>query len=263
MSKFKVGDRVTVSDEKEATRTGAAVHLGELGTITGVHSTGCAWVAIDIDPDKERPWSIPEDGLELFKPEILKAYKGFRVIDGKLVSLVAWQDQLPGGVNYVPPVLEYSEGHITYAPKGTQGILFSKDFETCKVTTTKNGGNTSIRVIHEVTPLGKQTKGYDNMDVCPAVLVGEEVWEINKPAPPEKPKEEWVDVTTECSVKWIEASCTRNKGSYYIHLVHENETVANIGYGVRSFKTGYRIEQGIEDYLTGMATVRVFKKVTV
>ena len=63
MTKFKVGDRVEVSNEEKARDTGAMVFLGERGTITSLFDENYP------DVKMEKSWSIPQDGLRLLKKE--------------------------------------------------------------------------------------------------------------------------------------------------------------------------------------------------
>lgn len=73
------------------------------------------------------------------------------------------------------------------------------------------------------------------------------------------PKEEWVDVTQECTVLYL---C--GTGGNYIHLRHEGKILAAFGLGGHYKNTtgdNYKIELGKKNYLGTLGTFKVLKKV--
>lgn len=162
-------------------------------------------------------------------------YKGFRVEDGELKSIVRWRDR-PEGVYYLPRILTYTEGEVTYAPSGTQGIFLQEELAKCmRFVNTECDGHHAV--IHEVTPQGAVGKGWSNFPVCPAVLVGKKVWETNAP-----PEPRWVDVTADCELEW----CHNLEDLNMILINHAGEAVAILGlegYGLMFPVTGYRVEK--------------------
>jgi len=107
--------------------------------------------------------------------EIPKVYKALvKTRAGRLVSI--WAETL----------LDYHEGEVTYAPKGSMGIFIRDDLGGAV-----NNGKSNSRhrckelegtlVVHEATPLGNlcSKAGHSTFlvdDRYPAILLGKEVW---------------------------------------------------------------------------------------
>jgi len=133
-----------------------------------------------------------------------KCYKGFRVgEDGGLLSLIVWTIS-PDSRGTIPPVLSYTEGEITYAPEGTDGIFIEKNLEKGKQTTMDSGGR-SFKVIHEITPLGNRRaleNSLGRFTTYPAILVGKRVKSYHEPKPV-PPEPVWVNITRDCTCSAI------------------------------------------------------------
>lgn len=116
-------------------------------------------------------------------------YKGFRIKDGKLTSLVRWADLdgIAKDVGYTPEVITYEEGEVTHAPRGTQGVFIEEDLEECK-SVTKGNVKGAPAAIYEVYPIGKKGKGWIGRTTYPAILVGKRLLTINEPEPPPRPE---------------------------------------------------------------------------
>lgn len=115
--------------------------------------------------------------------ETQTVYKALvRTKDGRLVSI--WSDR----------ILDYNEGQITYAPKGSMGIFIRPTLEGAKYSGKTNSRRRckelgGTRVVHEATPLGNLcSKAGSSIfladDRYPAILLGKEVWR-DKPIRPE------------------------------------------------------------------------------
>lgn len=196
---FKVGDKVKIKASVERPFhgwSGSGNEKNEVGKVLQVADD-----LIMVDFPSYSSWSAKPDELELADHTVM--YKGFRLENGRLTSLVHWTDG--SFTNYLEkkeikaPTLTYKEGEITYAPRDTAGIFICKTLEDAQKTVKENHGQGHC-VVHEITALGN-IKEYDfqsiNYLVCPAILVGKRVWEYNAPVP----KLVWEDVTTKCGVR--------------------------------------------------------------
>ncbi len=142
---------------------------------------------------------IPMEREEETVKEVKKVYKVLvETKEGKLVSMIAGGKK-SGWDEYRE--LTYKEGEITYAPPSTMGIFVKEAIDRAiGHSFDHSGGKMELRVIHEAIPLGKKLPrtgdAFSTEARYPAILLGKEVWR-EKPA---KLKEEWVDVTGECTV---------------------------------------------------------------
>ena len=77
------------------------------------------------------------------------------------------------------------------------------------------------------------------------------------------PKEEWVDVTEECTVDFLRACCGCEGGTT-ISVHHNSGLVARMGFGEPWIlsKEVYKIELATKNYLGQCSSFKVFKKVT-
>lgn len=161
----------------------------------------------------------------------MKGYKGFRVVSGKLVSLVNWGGREVDG--HVPKELPYTEGWTTWAPKDSQGIFFDETIQRCISNVYSNRGEGNEIAIHEVTTIGDISEGWIGQRVCPAIHVGacvyqglgEEIFKyksdiIAAAEYAQRPK--WRDVTDECKAELHRSgSCD----GVYVRLLHLGQVI--------------------------------------
>lgn len=162
--------------------------------------------------------------------------------EGEYSSIFAGQECDTGIGMSRHPKLEYRIGVVTVAPGGSLGVHCYGDFEKAK---RHAGGNTAYAIqkpgaVLEVEPIkvmGRPENWGDNV-LLPAVRPIKEVWR----AEPEKPKEEWKDVTSECEYKISYSS------PHWVSIIHENSERFLLGSnGVMDWKPGlmglgYQIE---------------------
>src|SRR4030042_2629448 len=237
---FKVGDKVRVKPELvgKPCKYGCTFVDGE-AVIKNTLEGGCLSVEWTSGECEGGHWLVNSNEVMLIEPEpaIPKVYKALRIKDDKLISLVPT-------LSFKGIPLEYKEGQITYAPEGSLGIFVDTTFGACKdnALRNKNGAGEIIEVaVYEATPLGKlEQKDVPSQGMrwlCPAILLGKEVWRSE----PEKPKEpEWKDVTKECNVQ-IKVL----HSGYYLSVYHAGNWLIEAGYdGVRiSLRADYKIEK--------------------
>jgi len=190
---------------------------------------------------KDLQWRERPDRIEHVKEEempVTKLYKALRVKpDGSLASLLIGNTTHLSFASFKE--LTYKEGEITYAPEGSRGIYCDKTLEQAeqRAKVESREGRAFESVVLEVTPLGRQATGSDCI-CCPAVLVGRKVYGIAY-SPPEPPKEEWKDVTSECTTR---LSICRPA---WITLCHDEKDIALFGgKGIEEFGLG-KVARGL------------------
>lgn len=261
MEEIKVGDRVKY----------VGTIFGELGEGEVVGEGGLFWGGSEPTfrvrfKESQTPYNCYRSSLELIKrkeetmEEVKKVYKPLvETSDGRLVSIWAGRRR---GIS-----LEYRVGEITYTPEGGAGIWVCETLEVAQGQG-KSNSRTTIKdtsgalVVHEATILGEKcgaimdTTGLPDTfsdDIrYPAILLGKEVWR-------EVPKEEWKDVTRECSCKIL--SNVLDNYHILVSILHEDKQVGALGLNQieLSLSEDYRVEP---DTKTGAGTqwFRVFKR---
>ena len=195
--------------------------------------------------------------------DIPRVYKALaRYPDGRLVSL--WASNHSGTVDRGEVELEYHEGEITYAPQGSQGIYTEATYQE-GIGQMKNGEEKrdllgATLVLHEAIPLGNMMPAdphaYQAPGRYPAILLGKEVW--RKPAP--EPIEEWVDVTGECTLQFINEVIFKKKG-FYVQVYYRGACVVGLGLADPYVKDGFKLEPVTPNYLQAMSTFRILHRV--
>jgi len=262
---FNIGDRVRL---RPNVWPGDCPYGGttsrEDGTVNDIYGER---LRIKFDDEKYH-WNEHADRLEHVKEEempVTKLYKALRVKpDGTLASLLIGHTTSVQFASFKE--LTYKEGEITYAPKGSRGVYCDNTLGGAeqRARIESNHGRRFEAVVHDVTVLGTESSRTTDTTCCPAVLVGRKVYGIAY-RPPEPPKEEWKDVTKECTTKWTRASCSVS-GGYYLDIYHNGELVASLGQGVSLWCNQYKVETVSLNYFVmrgEMSTIRVMKKISV
>lgn len=188
--KFKVGDKVKVLQGNgvgkegvvhELTSYGCAVDFGEELGFTHL----CA--SYNNPLPTKTGWYYLEKNLQLIKEvtmETQMVYKALRVDDGVLKSVWA-------GIGCFASLIgiTYTEGQISYAPKGQAGLSAFGELEDAIEFCGANNNHCYPMVVHEAVSLGRKGKALNFSDsiwkssaTYPAILLGKEVWS-------DKPKE--------------------------------------------------------------------------
>lgn len=233
--------KVGKGDRVKLTRESPYIGLdGVLGTVIGKaqsktdvrvefddgESLGCFFSELELVQKKEKKVRKKgEGGMEI--PKVYKAL--VEKEGGELVSI--WAGTHIGGE------LSYQEGQVTYAPEDSIGIFVEETLEESIYngkdnSTLKRKEYNGTLVVHEAIPLGQMfPKGhslnFEDYIRYPAILLGKEVWRQE----PEKPKEEWVDVTKECTYYARRDGDDLKKGAYVLVIEHNGEIVGHLFVG--------------------------------
>ena len=203
------------------------------------------------DNDNAKGYRVITNGADSIRvehftpnPEPVIAYKAVRVEDGKYLSVLMGSDKAPV---YATPgrALEYVVGKETSG--GTMGIFCFRDIEDCKKTyrartfyarssgpiaileVEATGGEIDVRVSH---PIGSVN--------YPSVKVLSVAWEEEK-------KEEWVDVTRDCTVR------LSGESGEFIVISHNGLTVAEVGHKLwsttrKDYRVTSRPNEGVPEH---------------
>jgi len=130
----------------------------------------------------------------------------------------------------------------------------------------KYGWGSLGTVTHSSIGVVKEVRG-DRLEVnFPTFTEGEYNWAAYAPEmePAPEPKEEWVDVTRECTLKFLHASSCAENGGEYIRIIYKGQDIACLGLGgywlPSSCLSSYKIELVKEGYLGALSTFRILKK---
>lgn len=189
---------------------------------------------------------------EYWQHSVKKVYKAVRLKDGALESLVVGSARQ--GYAFPYSTLTYIEGEITYAPKGSDGIYVSLTLEGAVGDIRGNCPDPDEGHVYEATPLGKQGKGMINLPTYPAILLGKCVWRSE----PEKPKEEWVDITKECHTTLVPFE--EIDGSY-LALCHASIVIGVLALNQNILDLGLPSNYKIERAINATCSFKVFKKI--
>lgn len=156
--------------------------------------------------------------------EVKKVYKAVRDIEGRLESLVVGSKHF--GKSYRDEItLTYKEGEITYAPENSAGIWTHSNLRVAVTDIYNWNLREEGACVYEAIPLGKALPAGTN-DGCvaryPAILLGKCVWRSE----PEKPEEEWEDITRECKMSPYLYSIG---GEALVNISYHGECVAMLG----------------------------------
>lgn len=253
---FQVGDKVRALEDNNFRKK------GDIGVVIG-HVRGdprVNWAG-------HNDWITDRNTIELIPPEpqIPVIYKQVAIRDGKYWSSFVgvkghdYSASRISGMEGDCPALEYPIGQIVTAPT-ERGIFCSKNKENALADAkTRLNVTKGLSALLACYPIGEEIETVmftGHWCNYPAVYVIHEIWREE-----EKPKEEWVDVTGECTTSLLAASCGGAVGSR-VHLFYRNETVGNIGLGEPTIEEGYKIEKGTENYIEKLTTFKIFKRVT-